>query len=365
MFNIKKLSARNGVWLWGATLALIYVLFGVTYVWETVTKNQQAHQAHQLRMTPGAVEPGRTPPDPVTTSGNFVNVSVGLYLDGIQDPTIRDSSWTGNFYIWFKWRGPVTLDPGKRFRIVGGEILEKETVESLLSTADGTHYQQYRVRARINKFFNTALFPLDNHMLTIQIEDNLHDVQTLRFIPDPGSNISSRVKIHSYAIKNWNQIVKNHTYLTNFGDPRATRNQRSTFSEYVFAIYIEKDGFAEYWMMFRGLFAGVLLALASLWIAASDTSPRFGLPSAAYFGAVANGYVIGSAMPPLDEFGLTSFISNLTVMSIGMCVVTSLISTHVYKKAINVSRTLDKLSFLIIALGYSVVNICLVFAATV
>jgi hypothetical protein len=311
-------------------------------------------------MDPVAVEPGKTPPDPLPTNADFKIVNVGIYLDGIESFSIKDSYWTPTFYIWFRWKGEGSLNPGKNFRLVDGKI-EKKDLQDSYHAPDGTNYELYKVVARVTKFFNTTRVPLDDHMLNIYIEDSSNDVRLMRYVSDPASDISSRVKVSGYDITGMGTVVKPHTYKTSYGDPRMEVNKRTTFSEFNYGVTIKRNSIGVYLKLFIGLYAGVLLTFCSFFIRPSETAPRYALPSASYFGVVANAYMAHSLLPSSGHFGLVDLVTVIGLFTITFCVVASLISVFYYlrKKEEDFSRALDKVSLRYIGAGFIAVNVLL------
>ena len=346
--------------VWIFALAVIYLALGVLAVSTIENEKQTANRNHTLRMDAKAVEPGRTPPDPLPTNSDFINVELGVYVDGIDNFSIKDSFWTATFYVWFHWKGDKSLDPGKAFQLVDAKIEKKELLDNY-SSADGTNYQRFRVVARINKFFNTTRVPLDDHMLNIYIEDSARDASKLRYVVDPATNVSSRVGVPGYRITGFSNVVKPHTYKTSYGDPRMAEGKNTTYTEYNFALTLKRSGAGVYLKLFIGLFAGVLLTIGSFFIRPSDTGPRFGLPSAAYFGAVANAYLVNSTLPSSGQFGLADFVTFIGLFTIFACFVSSLISAYFFLKREekDLSRELDKVSWITIGIGFLIINIVL------
>lgn len=336
--------------------ALVYNIIQV----EKATANLN----HALRMSANAVEPGKTPPDPMPENQDFVPVRIGIYLDGIETFSIKDSYWMPTFYIWFRWQGDKGIEPGKNFRLVDGKIEKKELQNSYVSP-DGTHYELYKVVARVTKFFNTTRVPLDDHMLNIYIEDSQHDVTRLRYVADQQSDISSRVKVSGYDIKGHSSVVKPHTYKTSYGDPRLKEGHRTTFSEYNYGVTLKRNGLGVYMKLFIGLYAGVLLTFCSFFIRPSETAPRYAFPSASYFGVVGNAYMAHSLLPSSGHFGLADLVTAIGLFTITFCVIASLISVYFYlkKKEEDFSRLLDKVSLKYIGFGFLAVNILLPFCA--
>jgi hypothetical protein len=360
MFAELPPQRKTFVKIWVIVIAAIYLLLGVGSVSIVEGEKLASGRNHELRMTPGAVEPGKTPPNAIPATGDFVNVKVGIYLDSIENFSIRDSFWTTTFYVWFTWQGDKTLDPGKTFQLVDAKIDKKELLENYTG-ADGVNYQRYRIAARITKFFNTTRVPLDDHMLNIYIEDGARDATRLRYVVDPASNMSSRAQVPGYKITGFSNVVKSHTYKTTYGDPRVTDASGTTFTEYIYAVTLKRNGFGIFFKLFTGLFAGVLLTLGSFFIRPSDTGPRFGLPSAAYFGAVANTYLVSSIMPSAGQFGLADCVTIIGLLTIFVCIVASLTSAYFFLKRDEkeLSRHLDRVSWITIGVGYLLINIAL------
>ena len=163
-----QLSAEKQSFLkfWKVGIFITYLLIAFLVVYIVQFEKATANKNHALRMSPDAVEPGKTPPDPLPSGEDFTPVHIGIYLDGIESFSIKDSFWSPTFYIWFRWKGNSSIDPGQNFRLVDGKI-EKKELQDRFSSSDGTHYELYKVVARVTKFFNTTRVPLDDHMLNI------------------------------------------------------------------------------------------------------------------------------------------------------------------------------------------------------
>ena len=360
MFSKLPLSQKRFIKIWVALITVIFLLLAWLSVQIVLQEKQTSAQNHVLRMGAATVEPGKTPPDPLPTTTDFTPVNIGIYLDGIENLSIKDSYWTATFYVWFRWKGDKSLDPGKTFQIIDAKMEKKELLDSYVG-ADGIYYQNYKVVAKMSKFFNTTRVPLDDHMLNIYIEDASSDASRLRYVADSSTNISSRVKVPGYSITGIASVVKPHTYKTTYGDPRVAEGKRTTYSEYTFAVSIKRSTMGVYFKLFIGLFAGVTLTLGSFFIRPSDTGPRFGLPSAAYFGAVANTYMVSTLIPSTGQFGLADLVTGIGLFTISLCVVATLTSGYYYlrKDQKEFSTHLDRASWIVIFLGYAGVNILL------
>lgn len=353
------------LWMWIVVMSAVYLAIG--YMATSVVQGEKTASAasHALRMTADKVEAGQTPPEALPATGNFIPVTVGMYVDGIDNFSIKDSFWSTTFFIWFRWSGNPELDPGKNFQLVDAKIEKKELVDQYFGT-DGTNYQRYRVAAKITKFFNTTRVPLDDHMLNIHVEDASRDASQLRYVADDASNISSRVKVPGYNMTGFAKVVKSHTYKSSYGDPRtAGSGHNKTFTDFTVAISVKRSSMGVYFKIFIGLFAGMLLTFTSFAIRASEGGPRVSMPVGSYFGAVANSYLVSSMLPSSGQFGLVEYVSFLGLFTIFTCLLATVVSMYVWHIIgdKDFSRAFDKATLTTIGLGYVIINILLPFCA--
>lgn len=357
-------AKRKYLWAWIAVMAVVYLAIGMLSISVVQGEKTSSAASHALRMAPGQVEPGRTAPDDVPATGTFVPVNIGVYLDGIDNFSIKDSFWSTTFFIWFRWSGDRALDPGKNFQLVDAKIEKKELLEEHFG-ADGNNYQRYRVTAKVVKFFNTTRVPLDDHMLNLQVEDGSRDASKLRYVADEESNVSSRVRVPGYALTGFSQVVKNHTYKTAYGDPRVAKGEHKTYTDLNVAITLKRSSMGVFFKGFIGLFAGMLLTFTSFLIRASEGGPRVSMPVGSYFGAVANSYLVSSMVPSSGQFGLVEYVSFLGLFTIFTCLLSTVVSMYIWhiRGDKEFSRAFDKVTLLVIGLGYVIINVLLPLSA--
>ncbi|OAN50756.1 hypothetical protein A6A04_17560 [Paramagnetospirillum marisnigri] len=347
--------------------ALVAVVYG-SLIWISASNmadnRMRASHNHQVRMTADVVERGHTPPEALPADGNFATVTVGTYLDNIDTFSIKDSSWSANFYIWFNWTGPKTLDPGGKMVVVDGIISKKDLLEEYHGDND-SHYQKYRVSAKFLKFFDTSRVPIESHMLNIYIEDGARDGTKLRYVADKSANISSRVQIPGYKVASHANVVKPHTYRSAYGDPRLPAGDKKTFTQYIVGIDIVRANMGVYGKIFLSLFAALALALSNFFVKPSDVGPRFSLPTAAYFGAVANSYVANSILPPSGSFGLVDYVAAFGLGTIFLTIALALLSNYIFVKKDDkaLSYVLDRTMFFVLLACCLIGNIVIPWSA--
>jgi|CXWL01.1.fsa_nt_gi hypothetical protein len=357
---------RRFVLLWALALVLVYAALGV-YTVTTVSGYRSAAIArHQARIDAKAVEPGRTAvEDTLPPDAHPRQVTVGMYLDGIASISILDSGWEPVFYIWFRWAGD-DLDPGETFNVVDGEILSREKLSS--EVVNGEHYAVYLVRAKVTKFFTADRFPVDDHLLTIAIEDGRMTWEALEYVADTAnSNLSSRVKMPGYRVYKSGLVVKPHAYKTSFGDPRRETGSRKTFSQLMYGVWNARPGFGPYFKIFVGLFAAVSIALLAFFIKPTDVDPRFGLGVGGFFGAVANTLIAASLVPDSGTLTLMDLVNGVGMVTIFLTLVQSTISLHLYdvRERTALSKLFDRVSLWVFVAGFVVINALIPWAGLV
>jgi len=297
-----------------------------------------------------------------------IGVLTGMYVGRISDFSMKDSSWTVDFCIWFKWNDSnaygSTVDPGNNMGVSNGQILWKQKQYELVNGSN--HYVQYEVLAKITKLFDTSLFPFDSHLLLIQIEDTVDFTDELQYIPENyNSNITSDLFIPGYRIIGFNTSVNNNTYETNWGDPQEAGKNETFYSQYNFGIWISRPGWGFYFKIFEGLFIAVAVSIITLFIRPIHTGPRFVLGVGALFAAVANYYNIYSMQPGIEIMTLADLINFLGTITIFLTIVQSTISLYLYdsrgQKAL--SQMFDRVSVIIFIIFYISINLSIIITA--
>lgn len=169
------------------------------------------------------------------TAAQPQQVRVGIYLMNLYDLNMDEHSFYADFYIWFKWKGKI--DPTE---IEFVNNIEKWSMEhewsgdsSSLTLKDGTNYRIYRVEGRFFHSFSLNSFPLDKHVLDIQIESPEHSADSLVYQPDTDSaQIRNTLKLIGWEMSGCRLESKVHDYGTNFGNPEenAQRYSNLTYS---------------------------------------------------------------------------------------------------------------------------------------
>jgi len=349
--------------LWSAGLILMSVIAG----WYLVTSASQARleaaARHAARIEASDSSNGAISPND-SHGPKGAEVKVGAYVDRIVEVSVKETSWTADFFLWFVWRGKE-FNPGETFRVVDGEVSKKEKIKEEV-LADGSIYALYQVEAKVTKFFDVTRFPADDHVLTLRIEDAKNNETKLHFVPDSAtSGISSRARVPGYRTGPFTVVVQSHAYKSTHGDPRLPAGYQVKYSQFIYGIPIARDGAGFYLKLFQGLFAAVAIAILAFFIKPTDVDPRFGLGVGAFFAAIANCYITSSLLPDTSQASLADTVNSVAIFAIFLTLVQSTISLYIYDLQDNppLARRFDRASALIVPPAYAVINLLIYRAA--
>ena len=351
--------------IWVVLLLLFYLAVGYLASSALYNDRVESEARHLERIDPVKTERGKTEPDYQRLNGegnNSEQVQVGVYVDRIETISTKETLWTVDFYLWFNWKGD-NIRPGDSFFVVDGEVLSKELIRS---SSDGeNHYELYQVAARITKAFNITRYPLDNHQLTIRIEENNLQWEQLQYLPDvAGTTYSSRVNIPGYVIYSADLVNKPHAYKSSRGDPLSPTAHKTVYTQLTYALAIKRPDWGLYFKMFQGLFAAVAIALLAFLLAPAS-GDRIGLGVGAFFAAVANSYINLAELPGIGRATLTDMVNGIGMVTILLTVFASIISSHLAETngKIKTARAFDRISLVVFSVSFITVNVAIAISA--
>ncbi len=288
------------------------------------------------------------------------HVYVGIYLNQITTISLKDNQFIADFYIWFRWKDK-DLNPLASFDVVNGHIESREGVYQ--NKLNGFNYGVCRVVATIKKFWDISRFPLDNHTLTIEIEDNDNEEFKLKYIPDTENcGIDPQVQVPGWKVETTYARVSAHTYKTNYGDISLPTNNASIYSRFIFSINIIRPGYGYFFKLFFTVFVAALVALIALFIKPTDLDPRFGLGAGALFAAVASEVVIASLLPDTNIMTLTDKLHIVSIFFIFLTIAESIVSLRLFTSGKEeLSKRLDRICFYVFLAVYGVLNLAIIF----
>ena len=113
------------------------------------------------------------------------------------------------------------------------------------------------------------------------------------------------------------------------------------------------------------MFVAVAAALVALFIKPTTAEPRFGLGAGALFVAIANNIITSGLIPKTGIMTLADMVNDIGLLLILITIIESTISLYIYdiKGEKQLSKKLDRFSFITLIIIYIIVNAIIIIAA--
>jgi hypothetical protein len=337
--------------IWVGLLAIFFLVPALLIAWDQRASRIFEARAWEATLDPNSPDPGMAPAENVPTD-RARRVSIGFYLETMEEVSLHDSQWKGVLDVWCRWKddadapGGADFDPFDHLIAINGMITDRKVLREIHD--GGEHFVLQRLSLTYTRIFRIVNFPLDRHLLLASFENSAHPRQDLLFVPDQeASAVSARVAMTGYRILRSHAVETAHSYQTSRGIPGASADQRGAWSQPRFAVVIDRNGWGLMLKMFQALFVSVAVALLACFIKPIHVDPRFGLGVGALFASVANSYLVGTYVPEGSEFSLADAINLLGIGTILVSLTQSTISLWIYESLGNqrLSRRFDRVSF--------------------
>lgn len=286
-----------------------------------------------------------------------VKVQVGAYVLRINNVSQKDGTFNVDMWLWFRWKGDAK--PYESFEIANGQINNKS--EAVVSDDEGFNYTSVRVQATIFHDYDVRRFPLDNHVLTIELEDENLDTSGLVYVPDDGIALDPGLSVPGWSVELKTPQVDPHVYPTNYG-LRSSGVKESTYSRFVLPVSLDRSSYGALLKEFWISALSVLLGLLAFRVKATDLDARFGLGVGSIFAASANAFVISDNLPKTATVTMAEQINFLAIGTIFLSVFISIASLRLcYVGREDASERLDRWALVIIGLGYLFANFLVIY----
>lgn len=149
-------------------------------------------------------------------------VTVGAYINDIQNLELKSHSYSVDIYLWFRWKNNE-LDPANTMEFVNPfelwghtKTLEYPKTQKLKS---GENYQIIRNLGRFSTKLALYEYPFDQQTLVVEIEDaSLSDDQLQYTVDTEPVRINPDLQIPGFRIGKPLMKIVDQNYPTKFGD---------------------------------------------------------------------------------------------------------------------------------------------------
>jgi hypothetical protein len=235
-------------------------------------------------------------------------VKVGVWINSIEKVDTPAQTFSVDFYLWFKYHD---IKPDIEF-LRGTPRMDLVTEEERPTE----NYIEYRVRGAYVQPFDFRDFPLDEHFLSISLEDKNHDITELVFEPDlEESGIDPSLSVAGWDVKDFRIYVSEHAYPD------------ETYSQLTFGLTVYRSKISAVLKNFLPIIIITLISLLTFAISIKNFGQRVGICVSTLMSAVAYHIAALSGLPALGYLTLfdrimlvvyTVFLYNLLVSVQGM-----------------------------------------------
>ena len=284
---------------------------------------------------------------------SHTDVSVGAYIMRISNVSAQNGTFDVDMWLWFRWSGS-DVRPDQSFELVNGVISSRS--EAQLEDDGGVNYATIRVQATMFHDFDVRRFPLDNHIITLDLEDSNYNNAQLTYKVDQGIALDPSAKVSGWKVSMKPTTEATHVYNTNYG-LRTAGADASKYSRLTFSVALDRTSYGPLFKSFWISALAVLLGLLAFLIKADDLDARFGMGVGSIFAASANAFVITGSLPPTTAVTLAEQINLIAVGIIFVSVFVSIWSLRLrYQDREEASLKLDWVAMWTLGAIYIVLN---------
>jgi hypothetical protein len=282
-------------------------------------------------------------------------VQVGAFILRLRNVSPRDASYDVDMWMWFRWSGSE-IRPDLTFELANGIITN--TPVSQVEEDMGMNYATMRVQATIFHDFDVRRFPMDDHQITIQIEDSQLDEASLIYVADvEATAIDPQVAVPGWDVIKQEPFVESHVYNTSYG-LRSSDTNTATYSRMTIPIDLERTGFGTLFKSFWVSLLAVILGLLAFLVKSDDLDARFGMGVGSIFAASANAFILSDTLPQTNFITLAEQVNLIAVGIIFMSVFISIWSLRLrYVGRDDDSLRLDRNALIVFAAVYVILNL--------
>jgi Neurotransmitter-gated ion-channel transmembrane region len=229
-------------------------------------------------------------------------VTVGVYVNDIQQLDLQSHSYAMDFYVWLRWKTPdinpsATLEYMNPFQLWGH--ISTPLYEEPQDLPDGSKYMAIRYQGQFNSKLPLEKYPFDNQKLIVEFEDSSAGAAKQIFVPDTNAiTVNPELTLPGYLLGKPELIITSKPYPTNFGDTSLT--ELEPYSRVTVAVPVHRPAFTYAVKTILPIFLIVICAAFVFFIHPSYVEARVGMGITALLTLVALQITTNSQLPEVD-----------------------------------------------------------------
>lgn len=239
-------------------------------------------------------------------------VTVGIYVNDIQEIDLRSHNYRMDFYMWFRWRDPE-LKPYETAEFMNAfmpvDHVRAELYDAPQKMPDGSLYMVIRNQGQFSVKFPLQRFPFDRQVLRVDIEDSLSPAADLEYVADdtegPGRAVilNSGITLPGFRIGAPELKVSVYPYPMNFGDISAKAPE--SYARVTLQVPVTRPWLATGIKIFLPVALIIFCTALVLFVHPSYIEGRLGVVITALLTLVALQLATGGDLPDVDYLLLT------------------------------------------------------------
>lgn len=247
-------------------------------------------------------------------------VTVGVFINDLQDIDLASENFTVDFYLWMRWKNP-DIDPSLTIEAMNSEGTQNTTSSSTggvsgeplfdapLDMPDGSKYQVLRFQGVFSRKMNLEKYPFDTQVLEMVFEDKRRDASEQIFVrDDPAVTINDgpSMSIPGYVLGEPKMFVVMHKYPTKFGDITATDN--TLYSRVIIALPVTRDVLPYLVKIVLPIFIVILITSLIYMLPARLEDARAGIGITAMLTIVALQWTTDANLPAVEYLTMLDLV---------------------------------------------------------
>lgn len=287
-------------------------------------------------------------------------VDVGVWPTVIYNLDVHSNTFYMTAYVWFIWRGEIDPTQTVEFtnNVESWGLTKAKTYPNPITFPDGRKYQCLRIEGRFFQPFSLKRFPLENHTLSLSIEDNTYAADRLVYRFDQRrSGLDSGLNIPGWTVDSWRGAEGVHHYNTNLGD-ETVGGDSSDYGTILFEVKVTRPVNFFIWKMLLPLLIILLACWTALLLHPSQLASRAAMTGTALLTTVFMQQGYTSNLPEVNYLVLMDKIYVVVYLLIILSLVQVVIQGAMDKKHLlddyRKAQLIDKVSVLLQAMVFAI-----------
>lgn len=248
-------------------------------------------------------------------------VQIGAHVVDIYNVDWENETVDIAFWVWFLYDGP---DQHLIQNIGVADAYSVEEIYSITNKVNGKVWSIAKRRCQIQQHWNLKNFPFVNLDVVLGFEPSFHDIR-IDFEPMiKETDIAKEVQIPSFKERGFKWTVVSHDYKSTMGDPRLRKEMMLPTA--ALNIHFTHQGWGLFLRLFSIMYLSYLLAQSIFFIPPTEINAKTCLMIGAVFSAIANHFLVQTAVPPEPELMLVDKLQLINGAFIFISIIVALIS---------------------------------------